>query len=143
MVSKQDGVALLQGVPLFSGLSKKELAAIWQFMRVVSHDDGHQIVVEGKKGQGFHLILDGEVSVRRKNRRIRLAKGDFFGEMALIDDGPRSATVTAVGPVTTASIASWEFKSLAADNAAFLWKLLLVMTARLRDEQAASANLVS
>jgi CRP-like cAMP-binding protein len=72
-----------------------------------------------------------------------LHAGDVFGEMSLIDDGPRSATVTAVGEVTTATITSWAFKSFAIERPELLWKMLVFQTARLRAEQTLSANLTA
>ncbi len=143
MVAKKDGVKLLQGVPLFSGLSQKDLGKLWDRTRIVEHRPDHEIVTEGRTGQGFHLIVDGQVMVRRKNKRLTLGPGEFFGEMSLIDDGPRSASVVAVGPVSTASITAWEFKSVINDKPELVWKLLLYMTARLREEQTLTANLIA
>jgi CRP/FNR family cyclic AMP-dependent transcriptional regulator len=143
MVTKKDGISLLQGVPLFTGLSQRDLGRIWDRMKIVEHRDGHQIITEGRNGQGFHLIIGGEVKVERTNLRVTLGKGDFFGEMSLIDDGPRSATVTAVGPVTTAAISAWEFKALVANQPELMWKLLVFMTGRLRQQQSVAADLIA
>ncbi len=143
MVTKKDGISLLQGVPLFAGLSQRDLGRIWERMKIVEHRDGHQIITEGRNGQGFHLIINGEVKVERTNLRVALGKGDFFGEMSLIDDGPRSATVTAVGPVTTAAISAWEFKALVANQPELMWKLLVFMTDRVRQQQSLAAELIA
>ena len=143
MTSKKQGVALLAGVPLFADLSQRDLGRIWSQMKVVEHPAGHRIVEEGTGGQGFHLILAGEAVVERKRTRVRLTAGDFFGEIAVIDDGPRSASVTADGPLTTANLTSWQFKTIVRGHGDLAWKLLLTMTARLRAEQSISAGLTS
>ena len=100
-------------------------------------------LVEGKAGHGFHLILDGEVQVARKGKRLKLGANQFFGEMSLIDDGPRTATVTAATPVVTATLSSGGFRSLAKKSPEMMWKLLVVMTQRLREEQSITASLTS
>ena len=143
MASKKDGIARLASVPMFSDLTQRDLGRIWDNMKLVQHSPGHVIVAEGKAGHGFHLILDGEVVVQRRGKRVILGKNQFFGEMSLVDDGPRTATVTAVTPVVTATLSSGGFRSLAKKNPEMLWKLLVVMTQRLREEQSITANLTS
>lgn len=143
MVSKKDGVARLQQVPMFSSLSSRHLGRLWDHMKIVDHSAGHRIVTEGRSGYGFHLILEGEVKVERKNRGIKLGPGEFFGEMSLIDDGPRTASVVAVTPVVTAAMASGAFRSVAKRYPDLMWKMLVHQTARLREEQSIAANLTS
>ena len=143
MASKRENVARLRAVPMFSDLSQRDLARIWDTMKIVQHAPGHDIVVEGKAGHGFHLILDGEVQVARKGKRLKLGANQFFGEMSLIDDGPRTAAVTAATPVVTATLSSGGFRSIAKKNPEMMWKLLVVMTQRLREEQSINATLTS
>lgn len=143
MATKKEGVERLQGVPMFSALSKRDISRLWDSMRLVEHEPGDDIVVEGRAGRGFHLILEGTVRVQRKGKRIDLGPGDFFGEISLIDEGPRTATCTAETPVTTASMSSWEFRTFTSDKPEILWKLLIHVTGRLREEQSATANLTA
>jgi CRP/FNR family cyclic AMP-dependent transcriptional regulator len=142
-LTKKEGIALLRSVPMFAEFSQRDLGKLWDHMKIVTHDDGHRITAEGRGGQGFHLILDGSVRVVRKSKRLMLGRGDFFGEMALIDDGPRTATVTAVGPTATATMSAWEFKSVVKQQPDLLWKLLVHTTVRLREEQSVTASLTS
>ena len=138
MTTKKDGIEQLSGVPMFSLLSKRDLGRLWDHMKNVEHAPDHRIMTEGRSGQGFHLILDGEVKVERKRNKVVLGPGKFFGEMSLIDEGPRSASVTAVGRVTTATLSAWEFKSVVKSQPELLWKLLVHVTSRLRAEQSAN-----
>jgi CRP/FNR family cyclic AMP-dependent transcriptional regulator len=144
MITKKQGVERLGQVPLFDGLSKRELGHIWDSMKIVTYKPGHEIVVEGRSGLGFHLILSGEVRVAASSGpSMKLGPNDCFGEMALIDDGPRSASVIAIVPTETAVIVSSTFKTIAKRNPDMLWKLLVEMTGRLRQQQSAKANLTS
>lgn len=143
MATKKQGVALLGRVPMFADVSQRDLGRIWDRMKLVEHDAGHRIVTEGKTGHGFHLVLGGKVTVSHKNKRLTLGPGDFFGEMALIDEGPRTASVTAATPVVTATLGSGEFRSIVKKQPELLWKLLVHMTGRLRQEQSINAGLTA
>lgn len=143
MASKKVAIEMLGAVPMLSEFSKRELTRLWDHMKIVDHSDGHQIVGEGQSGVAFHLILEGNVRVVRKSKKLTLGPGDFFGEMALIDAGPRTATVTADGPVKTASLTRSTFKSMMEAQPSAMWKLLVHTTERLREEQSITASLTS
>src|SRR2546426_5508306 len=96
MRRKDEYLEHLAKVPLFSACSKKELQTIARASDDVDVQSGKVLVEEGKPGHEFFLILDGEASVKRGSKRIaRLGPGRYFGELALLDRGPRSATVVA------------------------------------------------
>jgi CRP/FNR family cyclic AMP-dependent transcriptional regulator len=138
MATKKDTLALLAGVPLFEGLSKRELNSILTVAKQVVHDEGHDIVEEGATGVGFHLILEGEAHVLVGGRkRATLRAGDYFGEMSLLDGGPRSATVRASTPVRTLALTSWAFLPLLDKTPSIARKLLQEMSKRLRNIERA------
>jgi CRP/FNR family cyclic AMP-dependent transcriptional regulator len=128
-----DPVKMLAGVPIFEGLTKKELQAIEGAGKQVTHAAGSTLAREGESGLGFFLIMDGvaSVTVGDKTRR-KLAPGDFFGEISLLDQGPRTATVVAQTPVTTFGLTAWVFKRLVEQNPSIAAKMLKVMAQRLR-----------
>ena len=133
-MAKKDPSNLLASVPLFSECTKKELDAIAEAAKEVDHKEGAVIAREGDKGIGFFLILDGtaRISVGGRTRR-RLGPGDYFGEIALLDEGPRSATVTAETAIRLLGLTAWNFRRLVAQNPSIAPKLLKVMGERLRD----------
>jgi CRP-like cAMP-binding protein len=132
-VAKTDPVAMLSSVPIFEGLSKKELNEIFRAAKDVTHRQGHILAREGEAGVGFFLILEGRASVKVGERSVRpMGAGDFFGEISLIDGGPRTATVTAETDVRTLGITPWTFKRLIEQNPAIAAKMLKVMASRLR-----------
>ena len=116
---------LLDGIPLFEGLSRQEREAITSSMKGRSLEPGETIAVEGEQGVGFFVIETGtaRVTVGGEERRT-LGPGDYFGEIALISKAPRSATVTAETPVRCWGITSWEFRPIVQGNAAVAWSLL-------------------
>jgi CRP-like cAMP-binding protein len=115
---------LLDGVPLFSGLDRREREQIAQSMKERSLDPGETIAVEGEQGVGFFVIESGtaRVTVGGEDRRM-LGPGDSFGEVALISRAARSATVTAETPVRCWGLTSWVFRPLVQENAAVAWAL--------------------
>jgi CRP/FNR family cyclic AMP-dependent transcriptional regulator len=138
-VASKDRIKLLSEVPIFQDLSKKELAEIDRAAKEVSHREGAVLAREGDSGLGFFLIVDGTARVTVGNRpRARLGPGDFFGEISLIDQGPRTATVIAESPITTLGLTAWVFKRLIEQNPSIAAKMLKVMARRLR---AASRDL--
>lgn len=103
----------LAGIPLFSGLKPKHLNLIAQQSKIVEFGPGSEICKEGESGVGLHVIAEGEVSVSVGGEAVRqMGPGSFFGEIALLDGGPRSATVVAADEVVTVAIPFWNFKNL-------------------------------
>jgi CRP-like cAMP-binding protein len=115
---------LIRQVPLFSELDKKEMQGLTSSMKERTFKAGDTIAHEGQTGIGFFVIEDGEASVS--------VGGE---ERALIDDGARTATVTAKSDLRTYGITSWEFRPLIEQNASLAWKLLQQMAQRLRDAE--------
>ena len=131
---------LVQQVPLFSGLGKKELQTLANSMKERIFDAGDTISKEGQSGVGFFIIEDGEASVTVGGDELRtLGSGDYFGEVALIDDGARTATITAKTELKTYGITSWEFRPLIEQNAELAWKMLQTLAKRLREAEKRSA----
>jgi CRP-like cAMP-binding protein len=137
MASRSEQVNLLSGVELFAGLTKKEAGKVLQFMRDINYAAGKVMVEEGDNGGRFFLIVSGTAVVTRRGRRVRrLGPGDSFGDIALIDGGPRSATVTAETPISTLSLAIWNFRAALLENPSITYKLLLVLCKRLRESES-------
>jgi CRP/FNR family cyclic AMP-dependent transcriptional regulator len=113
MTDSPDTSALIGSVPFFSGLDSKSRKALLAQGREMTYKAGDTIVTEGTTGVGFFLILDGKAEVRKQGKlQATLSKGQFFGEMSLIDDMPRSADVIAIQPTKCWAITSWSCASL-------------------------------
>jgi CRP/FNR family transcriptional regulator, cyclic AMP receptor protein len=129
-------IELLRGVPLFAGLSQRELKRLAQSFKETRFSAGDVIAKEGKSGVGFFVIGEGYVAYSVGGDETgRGGPGDYFGEIALIDDGPRSATVAAATDVIAYGLTSWEFRPLVEENAGIAWRLLQTMADRLRAAQ--------
>jgi CRP-like cAMP-binding protein len=127
-------------VPLFSGLSNRELEAIVRAGKEVEHREGHVIAREGDRGIGFFLVLEGEARVSRGGKGLaKLKAGDFFGEISLLDRGPRTATVTASTRIRLLGVTAWVFRGLLLEYPSIAMKLLEVVAARLRQVTKAPA----
>jgi len=99
--------------------------------------EGKALCKEGETGREFFLILAGTASVKRKGRKVAtLGKGQFFGEMALLDRGPRSATVVADTDMTLLVLGQREFGGLIDEVSGLAHKLLAAMASRLREADA-------
>src|SRR5256885_15722061 len=127
---------LLQRVPLFADFDKGDLQRLSRSFKERTFDAGSTVAGEGKTGAGFFVIESGEAAVSvRGSEGGSLGPGDYFGEIALIDDGARSATITAVSDLRCYGLTSWEFRPLVESNASIAWKLLETMAKRLRSAQ--------
>jgi CRP/FNR family transcriptional regulator, cyclic AMP receptor protein len=129
-------VELLQRVPLFADFDRGDLQRLARTFKERTFAAGSTVTVEGKSGAGFFVIESGEATVTaRDTERAKLGPGDYFGEIALIDDGARSATVTADSELRCYGLTSWEFRPLVESNASIAWRLLETMAQRLRAAQ--------
>jgi len=136
MVTKKERLERLGEVRLFRELTRGDVRELEDIGKVVHHPAGRTIIEEGQTGAGFHLVLDGMARVLRAGRTVaRLGPGEFFGEIALIDGGPRTATVVADSALTTLSIAGWDFRAVVKQRPTMAWSLLVHVTARLREAQ--------
>lgn len=128
-----DWLETLGEVPLFEGLPKRHLRRIAKLARIRRFTAGSVLVRAGDPGKAFYVLLDGEAKVARPGARARrLGVGDYFGEMALLDDGPRSADVVAVGEVLALTIDRPGFTKLLRAEPALSLTLLRTLAARLR-----------
>jgi CRP-like cAMP-binding protein len=125
----------LKKVPLFEGISGTDLQRIAESGKERRFDAGTTIVSAGEPGQGFYLIMDGRVDVRQGNRTIAtLGPGDYFGELALIRETPRTATVIAKDPTTCLALARWDFKGIVVSNPSIAIRLLETVANRIQDD---------
>jgi CRP-like cAMP-binding protein len=128
-------VELLRSVPLFSNLSDHDLSQIADRMKEVHFSEGTSVAKQGESGVGFHLVVDGTAEVSKNGVSLtQLGHGGYFGEIGLIDGGPRSATVTAMSDLTTVSLVGWDFTPLL-DNPSFAKGLLLGLCRIARQER--------
>jgi len=124
----------LSQVRLFSAFNKKELALIARASDEVSVPAGKELVREGTPGHEFFLILSGEASVRRNGRKVvTLGPGQYFGELALLDRGPRTATVLAETPMELLVLGQREFAGVLDEVPHLAHKLLTIMASRVRE----------
>jgi CRP-like cAMP-binding protein len=131
-LSKDSKVAAIARVPLFSRLSKGELARIAQLADEVDLPEGKTLTKEGTRGREFFVLLEGSAEVQRKGQRIAtMHGGDFFGEIALVTDVPRTATVTTNSPVRALVITDRDFRNLLHESPAIQGKVLEAIASRL------------
>lgn len=131
-----DWVPVLQDVPLFEGLSRRHLKRIAGLARTRRFAPGTAIIRAGDPGSAFYVLLDGEARVvPAGGKPLRLRAGASFGEMALLDDAPRSADVLAESEVLTMTIGRRAFEKLLRSEPALSHALLRTLAARLRAAQ--------
>jgi len=121
-------------VPLFADLDQKELASLAGSFKERTFNAGDTIASEGAGGVGFFIIDEGEAKVMRGDQEVaRLGPSDYFGELALIDEGTRTATLIADTDMRCYGLTSWEFRPLITTNSHIAWKLLQALAKQLRE----------
>ena len=132
-VSASETAAALAATPLFEHVDRSEIERIAGIARPVFFPAGFEIVTEGDDGLGFFVITEGEVEVVRGTTRLaELGKGQWFGEMALLDDLPRSAMVRAIEPTRAFVLYRHDFLTEVRKNEAIAIALLKELSSRLR-----------
>ena len=120
-------------VPIFASCTSEEIAAIAGVAQDSFFQPAQIIVTQGTPGQAFYLILHGRVEILRDDVSLgAFGPGDFFGEMSLLDQAPRSATIRAIDQVSCLMLSSWDFKALLERHPSIAIKLLEVLSRRLR-----------
>ena len=126
---------VLDAIPLFAALSKRQRRKLLRGMRVFDYRAGHAIVRQGDAGETMFVVLDGEARVVRNGRTAgRLFAGDVFGEVSVFDARPRTASVLTVMPTTCLALHREELRKLLADEPRAAWALLGSLAHRLRGD---------
>ena len=124
----------LAAVPLFEGLPRKQLRRISSLMTRIDRPTGQVLITEGQAGCEFFIVLEGEVEVRQGDRVIATRRrGEYVGEISLLDNRPRTATVVATTPVSLEVLNRREFMSLLAVAPELSEQILATMAQRLAD----------
>ena len=130
-------VELLQRVPLFAELEPSELERLSGSFKERTFAAGEAVATDGEGGAGFFVIESGEAVVKvHGDERGSLGPGDYFGDVALIDQGDRTASIEATSELKCYGLTFWDFRPLVESDARIAWPLLQAMTKRLREAQA-------
>ena len=141
-VKQGDKIERLKEVPMFEGCSQRQLRSVARIARVVDAPAGTMLTRADEPGDEFFLILDGTASVEvAAEERVPLRPGAFFGEMSLLDGGPRSATVVAETPVRFLVIMRRNFSVLLKDVPGLTQSLLVTLSRRVRQAEARAERL--
>jgi CRP/FNR family cyclic AMP-dependent transcriptional regulator len=133
-------VEMLQNVRLFAELDERELEQLARQMHERRFPEGADVTSEGAGGAGFFVIAEGSADVTvGGEHRASIGPGDFFGEIALIDTGIRSASITAATDLLCYGLTPWEFRPFVEEHPKVAWALLQTLAARLRDAQSQSS----
>ncbi len=140
-VTQDERIRHLETVPIFSDCSQRQLKAVAAICRVVEAPAGTVLTRAGEPGDEFFVLVDGSAIVEISPRkRARLGPGDFFGEMSLLDGGPRSATVRAETDVRLLVIVRRNFTGLLGEVPDLMLKILTTLSRRVRQlEQSLNA----
>ena len=135
MLRRNQKVELIRHAPLFAHVSKRQLEQIAQIADEIDLREGKEMTKQGSRGREFFVLLEGTADVRKNGRKINtLGPGDFFGEIALVSDTPRTATVTATSPVRALVITDRSFRRLLDESPQVKNKVMEAMAKRLAPE---------
>jgi len=137
----RDPVGALQRVPFFADMDRRQTEQIARLLKQRHFAKGETVIREGSGAAAFFIIDAGEAEVSSKGVHLKsLGPGDHFGEIALIDGGPRSATVIATTELVCYGLTFWEFRPLVEHNGTIAWKLLQALAKRLRVAETVTAQ---
>lgn len=130
-------VELLQRIPLFAELEPRELERLGESFKERTFNSGEPVATEGEGGAGFFVIESGEASVTvHGDERGRLGPGDYFGDVAMIDQGDRTASIKAESDLKCYGLTFWDFRPIVESEPRIAWPLLQAMAKRLRQAEA-------
>jgi len=133
-LSRDEKIEMLGSMPLFQGVHSEDLGGIADRTVEVDYAEGGVIVREGEIGTGFFVIVSGAVRVVRDGETVStLGRGEFFGELSVLDRRPRIAQVVAAEPTTCLALASWDLEAVIAEQPRVALAMLRVLAERLRD----------
>jgi CRP-like cAMP-binding protein len=136
VLRKNAKVELISRVPLFGDLSKKELGEVASIADELDIKAGRTLMEQGRPGREFFVIVEGAVKVAKNGRKVNeLHDGDYVGEIALLTDAPRNATVTAITPLRVLVVTATAFRSLTRQMPSLASKLLSTLAGRLNDTE--------
>jgi len=134
MLSTVEKVLFLKSIDLFSQIPGEDLAAVALISTEESREQGDEVFLEGEAGDALYMVIDGKVRVHKSDRVIaELGERECFGEMAILDAAPRSATVSAVSETRLLKIAREDFQEIMAEKPEIANGVIKVLTRRLRD----------
>jgi CRP-like cAMP-binding protein len=135
VLRRNDKVELIKRVPLFSNCSRGELGEIAQIADEIDLPEGKELTKQGAAGREFFVLLEGDADVTKDGQSINtLGAGDFFGEIALVEDTPRTATVTATSPVRALVITDRAFRRLLEGQPEIQRKVLVALAERVKPD---------
>ena len=130
----EDVASALARVPLFQGISDESMEQLIAVTGELQFESGHYIVVQGQVGTGLYVIIEGAARVVRGSEELaQLGPGDFFGELAVIDQMPRVASVQATEPTRCLAVASWDLLDLIQSDPKLALNLIRGLAARIRE----------
>ena len=134
MISTVEKVLFLKSIDLFSQIPGEDLAAVAIISTEEHREQGDEVFAEGESGDALYLVIDGKVRVHKQDRVIaELGERECFGEMAILDAAPRSATVTAVSETNLLKLTREDFQDIMAEKPEIAMGIIKVLTRRLRD----------
>ncbi len=141
-MATSEQLELMRRVPLFSEVGKRDLKRLADDARLREYAAGDQIVEEGTRGVGMFVILEGEVVATRQGARVaELGPGTYFGDLALFEDVPRNATVSAKTAITCLAFTRWDFLAELRNEPTMALQMLTTTMRRLRETTEALAEL--
>src|SRR4051794_7723351 len=135
MLRRDAKIELIKRAPLFARCSKKELREVASLAEEMDLAEGKELTTQGDRGREFFVLIEGTADVRRNGRKVNtMSGGDFFGEIALVAETPRTATVTATSPVRVLVLTDRDFRTLLEKSPAMQRKVLEALAERLPPE---------